>query len=80
MVRQFDVIIERKELLRLAATHSLMTVAEVERWFAYRDNRNSTAHDYDESFAKETLVLMPSFVEDTKTLETALRARFGDKE
>ena len=69
-----------KELLRLAATHGLMTVAEVERWFAYRDNRNSTAHDYGESFAKETLVLMPSFVADTKTLETALRARFGDKE
>ena len=69
-----------KELLRLAATHSLMTVAEVERWFAYRDNRNSTAHDYGEGFAKETLVLLPGFVEDAKTLETALRTRFGDKE
>jgi nucleotidyltransferase substrate binding protein (TIGR01987 family) len=69
-----------KELLRLAATHGLMTVEEVERWFAYRDNRNSTAHDYGEGFAKETLVLLPGFVEDAKTLETTLRARFGDKE
>lgn len=69
-----------KELLRLAATHGLMTVEEVERWFTYRDNRNSTAHDYGEGFAKETLVLLPGFVEDAKTLETTLRARFGDKE
>ncbi|MGA7950849.1 MAG: nucleotidyltransferase substrate binding protein [Thiobacillaceae bacterium] len=69
-----------KELLRLAATHGLMTVEEVERWFTYRDNRNSTAHDYGEGFAKETLVLLPGFVEDAKILETTLRARFGHKE
>lgn len=69
-----------KEILRLAATHGLMTVGEVERWFAYRDNRNSTAHDYGEGFAKETLVLLPGFVRDTKTLEATLRARFSEKE
>jgi len=32
-----------------------MTLEEVERWFAYRDNRNDTAHDYGEGFANETL-------------------------
>jgi len=32
-----------KEVLRLSATHGLMTLEEVERWFAYRDNRNNTA-------------------------------------
>ncbi len=69
-----------KDLLRLAATHSLMTVDEVERWFAYRDNRNSTAHDYGEGFAKETLALLPGFIGDAKTLEAALRARFSVKE
>ena len=67
-----------KEILRLVATHGLMTVDEVERWFAYRDNRNDTAHDYGEGFAKETLVLLPGFIADAKLLETVLRARFGD--
>lgn len=69
-----------KDLLRLAATHGLMTVEEIERWFAYRDNCNSTAHDYGEGFAKETLVLLPRFVADAKTLEATLRARFSDTE
>jgi nucleotidyltransferase substrate binding protein (TIGR01987 family) len=68
-----------KEILRLAATHGLMTVDEVERWFAYRDNRNSTAHDYGEGFAKETLALLPGFVRDASTLEATLRVRFGEQ-
>ena len=69
-----------KDLLRLAATHGLMSVEEVERWFAYRDNRNSTAHDYGEGFAKETLGLLPGFVADAKALEAALHVRFAGKE
>lgn len=69
-----------KELLRLAATHGLMTVEEVERWFAYRDNRNNTAHDYGEGFAKETLTLLPGFVADAKTLEAVLHARLDSEE
>ena len=67
-----------KDLLRLSATHGLMTVEEVERWFAYRDNRNNTAHDYGEGFAKETLVLLPGFIADARTLEATLRAKFGE--
>ena len=66
-----------KELLRLSATHSLMTLEEVERWFTYRDNRNNTAHDYGEVFAKQTLVLIPSFITDVARLETILRERFS---
>jgi len=69
-----------KEILRLAATHGLMTLEEVERWFAYRDNRNSTAHDYGEGFAKETLALLPGFIADVISLEALLRQRFGEKE
>ncbi|MEK7703951.1 MAG: nucleotidyltransferase substrate binding protein, partial [Myxococcota bacterium] len=67
-----------KELLRLAATHGLMTVEEVSRWFAYRDNRNSTAHDYGEGFAHETLTLLPGFIADAKTLEALLRTKFSE--
>ena len=43
------------ETLRLSL---IMSIDAVERWFAYRDNRNNTAHDYGENFAKETLCLM----------------------
>ena len=68
-----------KELLRLSATHSLMSLKEVERWFAYRDNRNNTAHDYGEGFAKDTLRLLPNFIADAKVLETILHARFNEE-
>ncbi len=53
-----------KEILRLAAIHDLMTLEEVEHWFAYRDNRNNTAHDYGEAFAEQTLMLIPGFLAD----------------
>jgi uncharacterized protein YutE (UPF0331/DUF86 family) len=69
-----------KEILRLGATHGLLTLEEVERWFAYRDNRNNTAHDYGEGFAKETLVLLPGFIADVTRLEGLLRAQFGEKD
>lgn len=69
-----------KELLRLASTCDLMTIDEVERWFAYRDNRNSTAHDYGELFARETLLLLPRFLDDVTRLESRLQARHGGEE
>ena len=68
-----------KELLRLSATHSLMTLEEVARWFTYRDNRNNTAHDYGENFAKQTLVLIPSFITDVARLEAILRERYNEE-
>ncbi|MTW21938.1 nucleotidyltransferase substrate binding protein [Allochromatium palmeri] len=67
-----------KELLRLAAQHGLLTLEEVERWFAYRENRNDTAHDYGEAFAEETLALMPDFIRDARGLEARLRAGDAD--
>lgn len=67
-----------KDLLRLAATHGLMTLEEVERWFAYCDNRNDTAHDYGENFALETLTLMPGFLADVTRLEAVLCERFSE--
>ena len=67
-----------KDLLRLSATHGLMTLEEVERWFAYRDNRNNTAHDYGENFARETLRLIPGFIDDVTRLEAVLRERYSE--
>lgn len=66
-----------KDVPRHAGKHGLLTPEAIQRWFAYRDNRNSTAHDYGEGFAKETLALMPDFMADARNLETTLRKRFG---
>lgn len=61
-----------KDVFRQAAKHGLLTLDEVERWFEYRDNRNTTAHDYGEKFANETLKLLPQFVIDVKHLRDQL--------
>lgn len=66
-----------KDVLRLAASHGLMSIEAVERWFAYRDNRNNTADDYGEGFAKETLVLLPAFLDDVSELAGVLASRLG---
>ena len=54
--------------LRHAAKHDLISVEACERWFAYRDNRNDTAHDYGEKFAETTLKLLPDFITDAREL------------
>lgn len=66
-----------KDLLRHAVRHDLLSVDAVERWFGYRDNRNSTAHDYGVGFAEETLTLLPGFIADARVLEAVLRERLG---
>ncbi len=68
-----------KDILRFAALADLMSLAEVERWFIYRDNRNNTAHDYGEAFARETLVLLPDFLDDLATLIESLEQKCGEK-
>nr|WP_238787345.1 nucleotidyltransferase substrate binding protein [Thiospirillum jenense] len=54
-----------------------MTLEAVERWFKYRDNRNDTAHDYGEQFAKETLTLITPFLIDVQQLVAVLEQKFG---
>lgn len=68
-----------KDLLRLAATHDLMDLETVERWFAYRDNRNDTAHDYGVRFAEETLALIAPFLADARQLADLLEQKFGQE-
>jgi len=69
-----------KDVLRHAAKHGILSTEAVERWFAYRDNRNDTAHDYGVGFAEETLKLMPSFVSDARALEVMLREKLGQSD
>lgn len=61
-----------KDVFRHAAKHDIINFDAVERWFAYRDNRNSTAHDYGEGFAEETLQLLPKFINDAEVLQERL--------
>ena len=57
-----------KDVFRHAVKHDLMSAAACERWFAYRENRNDTAHEYGEQFAEATLELLPGFISDAKDL------------
>lgn len=57
-----------KDIFRYAHKHSLITEEETIRWMRYRDNRNSTTHNYGLAFAKETLTLIEDFLVDTKNL------------
>lgn len=57
-----------KDLFHYTNKHSLLNEQEVERWFKYRDNRDSTAHDYGKQFAQETLILVEDFIKDTERL------------
>ncbi len=66
-----------KEVLRHAAKHGLLDAKAVKRWFAYRDNRNNTAHDYGKAFAELTLKLLPQFLIDVASLQQTLQKKLG---
>ncbi len=67
-----------KDVFRHAANHGLISLEEAERWIKYRDNRNSTAHDYGVGFAEETLLLLPTFLEDAKRAILAIERVSSD--
>ncbi len=62
-----------KDIFRTAAKHDLISLEESERWLTYRDNRNSTAHDYGVSFADETLTLLPQFILDATKISDVIK-------
>lgn len=64
------------DVLRHASKHALLDEAAIERWLAYRANRNNTAHDYGEGFANVTLRLLPSYLDDLRALAAALQKVF----
>ena len=69
-----------KDLFRHAVLRSLITQETSERWFKYRDNRNSTAHDYGVKFAEETLLLLPHFIQDARQLVDVVKKANDDFE
>jgi nucleotidyltransferase substrate binding protein (TIGR01987 family) len=64
------------DVLRQAGKHGLLDEAGVERWLAYRANRNTTAHDYGEGFANITLKLLPVYLSDVRALAAPLQRVF----
>lgn len=64
------------DVLRHAGKHGLLDNQSVERWIAYRLNRNNTAHDYGERFANETLTLLPQYLADVRDLAPRIQAVF----
>lgn len=64
------------DVLRQGGRHGLLDQAAVERWLAYRANRNTTAHDYGEGFANETLRILPAYLADVRGLARSLQDLF----
>lgn len=62
-----------KDIFRHAALHNIIDLEACERWLNYRDNRNSTAHDYGVGFAEDTLLLLPQFITDASNLIAAIK-------
>ncbi len=64
-----------KDVFRHAAKHGLVSLQAAERWLAYRDHRNHSAHEYGENFADAILLLLPGFLVDAtdllQTIESA---------
>lgn len=69
-----------KDVLRQAVKHGLLDPNAIKRWFKYRDNRNTTAHDYGIAFAEETLKLLGPFVEDSMKLYDVLTEKLGNQD
>lgn len=65
------------DLFRHAHKHGLLNEDSVERWLAYRANRNTTAHDYGENFAEQTLAILPDYLMDLRQLAYAIQEVFN---
>lgn len=61
-----------KDIFRHALKYSLITEEETKRWLRYRDNRNNTAHDYGQAFARETISLVKDFLADIEHLKEVI--------
>ena len=62
-----------KDTLRLAAQHDLLSLDKTDRWLFYRDNCNTSAHEYRMLFAEKIVSFLPTFISDTNAVLTPLR-------
>jgi Nucleotidyltransferase substrate binding protein like len=69
-----------KQVFKESELRSIISPELCERFLEYRDNRNNTAHDYGVNFAEETLLLLPDFIKDTRTIAEAIKLQADDTE
>lgn len=62
-----------RDMLRMAAEKGI--VGDVEKWFEYRDMRNTTLHTYDHGRANKVYAGALVFLTDAQKLLSALEAR-----
>lgn len=62
-----------RDLLRMAAEKGI--VDDVEKWFEYRDMRNTASHTYDHEKANRVYTGAFAFLEDAQKLLSTLEAR-----
>ena len=62
-----------KDIFRHAGKYGLLEIDEVQRWIAYRDNRNETTHNYGVKLANDTLPLVRNFIDDAKKIVTLIQ-------
>ncbi len=67
-----------RQSFRTAGEFALLDEDACERWLAYRDLRNESAHDYDDAVAEGVMETLPDFRKDAKALVRALR-KAGDE-
>ncbi|OYU85258.1 MAG: nucleotidyltransferase [Flavobacterium sp. BFFFF2] len=67
-----------KEVFKQCVLRSIISVELYERFLEYRDNRNSTAHDYGVHFAQETLLLLPQFIKDSTLIVASIKQQNND--
>lgn len=67
-----------KDVFRQANRHCLLDCETVERWLAYRDHRNITAHDYGVQLTEATLSLLPQFTKDALFLADLFERSYDD--
>lgn len=64
-----------KDVFRHTVKHGLLPSEACERWLTYRDSRNTTAHDYGQDYANETIALIPDFIANAKELMKSISAQ-----
>ena len=65
--------VNRRELFRLGAEHHL--ISKVDKWMEYHDQRNETAHTYDQKTAEEVFETAKDFLKDAEELLLNLEKR-----
>lgn len=64
-----------KDVFRHAVKHGLLSPENCAHWLVYRDSRNTTAHDYGENYANETIELIPTFITHAQELLNTIKAQ-----